>query len=74
MMASFEYSTTALISWAAATARCRLATSWTAVITSRTSPVSMWDTLMFTGNSLPFAWRPLSSSSTPLERVRGSAK
>src|SRR5450759_1805809 len=53
IMASLEYFTIAVMSCAFLTACLCFVTSATAVITSRTSPVSMWDKLMFTGNSVP---------------------
>ena len=74
MMASSEYSTIASMSPAFSTACCRAVTSSTPVITNNTSPVSIWDKLTLIRNSPPMRWRPLSSTSSPLERVRGSAK
>src|ERR1035437_9439252 len=74
IMASLEYFTIAVMSCAFLTACLCFVTSATAVITSRTSPVSMWDKLMFTGNSVPSRCRPVSCRSRPVDRALGSAK
>ena len=45
-----------------------------AVITNKTSAVSMLDKLMLIGNSVPSCCRPFNSSSSLLEHVVGSAR
>ena len=74
MMASFEFSTIAAKSLEFSSAAACPATSSTAVIPNRTSPVSMWDKLMLTGSSLPSCCLPLSCRSRPMDRLLGSAK
>ena len=74
MMASFEFSTIAARSLEFSIASLCLFTSRWAVSTNRMSPVSRCDKLMLTGSSAPSFSLPLSCRSSPLDRLRGSAK
>src|SRR5664279_2634099 len=67
MMASFEFSTIAVMRWAFSRVRCRSVTSSVAVITNSTPPVSMGDKQTLTGSSVPSCCRPFSSRSSPME-------
>ena len=74
MMASFEFSTIAVMRCAFSSASFRLVASSVAVITNKTSPVSIWDKVMLTGSSVPSCCRPVSSRSSSMDLARGSAK